>query len=100
MPARKDDKERLEKEIEDAVCKHARSKGWLAYKFNSEARRSVPDRLMISPGGQVLFIEFKRLGRKPTEQQEREHTTLRANGQRVAVIDTISGGIQLIDSVR
>ena len=87
----------LEKVIEAAVCKYAQSKGFLTYKFTSPARSAVPDRLFIAPGGQCMFIEFKRLGQKPTPAQQREHDRIRGNGVRVYIIDNIDDGNATID---
>ncbi len=89
----------LEKVIEAAVCKYAQSKGFLTYKFTSPARVACPDRLMITPKGRCFFIEFKRLGQKPTPAQEREHCRLRASRIYVAVIDNIDDGKAMIDMV-
>ena len=55
----------LEKDIERAVCDYAKAKGMLVYKFTSPARSAVPDRLLISRTGLIVFIEFKRPGARP-----------------------------------
>ena len=89
----------LEKDIEARVCEYARGKKWLAYKFTSPARAAVPDRLMVRPGGHVIFIEFKRHGAKPTPAQEREHLRLREQGCYVYVIDNVKDGKELIDEL-
>lgn len=89
----------LEKEIEDRVCKYARERGFLAYKFTSPNRAAVPDRMFVHPAGLVFFIEFKRSGAKPTPQQEREHIRLRESHVPVYVIDDVSAGKQLIDQI-
>ena len=88
----------LEKQIESKVCDYAKSKGWLTYKFTSPARAAVPDRLMIQPGGKVVFVEFKRTGMKPTEAQLREHKRLESQGCHVWVIDSIESGKGMIDA--
>lgn len=82
----------LESTIERAVCKYAESKGLLQYKFTSPGKRSVPDRMFLTPWGEIFFIEFKRLGEKPTPSQLREHEKLRAHGYDVYVIDNINEG--------
>lgn len=87
----------LEKEIESKVCEYARSKGWLAYKFTSPNRAAVPDRLMISPTGRCVFVEFKRQGQKPTTAQAREHQRLREQKVAVFVIDNVTDGKAVID---
>ena len=75
---------KTEAQIEAAACQWAKEQGWLAYKFTSPARRSVPDRLFIKDG-RVVFIEFKRPGGKLTEGQEREIDRLRKAGVEVCV---------------
>lgn len=87
----------LEKDIEDRVCRYARDKGVLAYKFTSPNRAAVPDRLFIAPGGRVWFCEFKRGGQKPTAPQEREHNRLRIQGCTVFVIDNVEDGKMMVD---
>jgi len=87
----------LEKQIEDAVCRYAREKGMLAYKFTSPARSAVPDRLFIAPGGRMWFTEFKREGQKPTLAQHREHLRLQTQGVSVFVIDNVPDGKAMID---
>lgn len=87
----------LEKQIEAKVCEYARSKGWLAYKFTSPARAAVPDRLLISPMGKCVFIEFKREGQKPTPAQSREHDRLREQKVSVFVVDNVDDGKTIVD---
>jgi len=83
----------LEKDIEKAVCDHAKQLGCLCYKFTSPSKRSVPDRLFILPDGKgVFFIEFKRRGQKPTAGQEIEIAKIRAKGVRVYVVDNKDAG--------
>jgi hypothetical protein len=61
------------------------------------SKRSVPDRLVILPGGEVVFIEFKRRGEKPTRAQEVEIDKLKKQGVRVFIIDDIEEGKKAID---
>lgn len=91
-------KDPLEKVIEKKVCDHAKALGCLVYKFTSPARRSVPDRLFIMPGGKgVFFAEMKRKGCKPTMGQEIEITKIRGQGTKVYIIDNIAAGKAMID---
>ncbi len=90
----------LEKDIEKAVCAHAKNvHGCLVYKFTSPQRRSVPDRIIIFPNGILIFIEFKAPGKRPTEGQAREIERLHGHGQRAYVIDDVMMGKSTIDSV-
>jgi hypothetical protein len=58
----------------------------------------VPDRLLISPFGKVVFVEFKAPGKKPTEAQEREIKRLRDHRQLVYVVDDIEQGKSIVDA--
>lgn len=78
----------LEKEVEAAFVKKIKAMGGTCEKFTSPARRSVPDRLFILPGGRIGFAEIKRPGAKPTEAQERDHKRRRDLGAEVWVIDS------------
>lgn len=87
----------LEKDIEKKVCDFAKTLGMLAYKFTSPARRSVPDRLFVVPGGRVFFVEFKRKGKKPSPAQEAEIAKLRGKGATVHVVDNVLDGKRVIE---
>ena len=87
----------LEKDIEAAVGRYARSVGMLNYKFTSPNRSFVPDRIFIAKGGRILFVEFMAPGKKPTVMQAREHERLREQGCTVYVIDSVEAGRSMID---
>lgn len=87
----------LEKEIEKAVKRYAESKGWLTRKWSSPGHSFVPDQIFIAPWGKIIFVEFKRFGKKPEVPQEREHHKLRQNKAEVWVIDNIESGKEMID---
>ena len=89
----------LERAIEKRVCDYATSKGLLVYKFTSPQRAAVPDRLLITTRGVTFFIEFKAAGKKPTPQQDREHTRLRDQGVQVFVVDDIDRGKRIVDAM-
>jgi hypothetical protein len=79
----------LEKHIEQALVKKVKSLGGLCEKYVSPARRSVPDRLVSLPGGRIIFVELKAPGKKPTENQKRDHEKRRKLGMDVRVIDCL-----------
>jgi len=89
----------LEKQIEKRVCDFAKSLGVLTYKFNSMSRRDVPDRLLIPPGGVTFYIEFKRLGEKPTRSQEIEIAKIRKQGAKVFVVDNVLDGRNVVSAM-
>lgn len=74
--------------IEAYLVKRVKEAGGTAYKFTSPQRRSVPDRLVLMPGGRAAFVECKATGEKPTEAQAREHARLWSLGFPVLVIDS------------
>jgi hypothetical protein len=87
----------LERDIEKAVKRYAESKGWLTRKWTSPGHAFVPDQIFIRPDGQVIFVEFKREGGKPTAGQLREHHKLIDHGCIVYVIDSVSAGKEMVD---
>ena len=95
----------LESEIENRVCRYAKSKGIRHRKYTSPSYRSVPDRMLWLPSTPrrdqlvpiVFFIEFKRKGKKSTDAQLREHERLREDGFVVYVVDNIDEGKRIID---
>ena len=49
----------LEKQIEGRLGKMIKARGGLYYKFVSPGEPGVPDRLIVLPGGQCVFVELK-----------------------------------------
>lgn len=89
----------LESDIEDAVIRAAKKLGYTSRKMNGLGFRDWPDRLFINTGIQV-WIEFKRKGKEPTENQLAMHKWLRAMGQTVEVFDDRKAAIKhLTDAV-
>jgi len=89
----------LEKEIEKKICDYAKSKGCYVRKFVSPNNRSVPDRIIIAPGGAVLFLEIKREGCKPTKAQLAEMELLAKVEARVAWCDNVLDGKLWVDAL-
>ena len=48
-----------EKSIEAAIGKHAKKLGCLYIKMDPTHARGIPDRLVVGPGGRVLWMEVK-----------------------------------------
>ncbi|EDR2105050.1 VRR-NUC domain-containing protein [Salmonella enterica subsp. enterica] len=72
--------------IEKHLVAEVKKVGGVAYKFISPGRRSVPDRLVLLPGGRLVFVECKAPGKEPRADQLREHERLRALGFSVVVL--------------
>lgn len=74
--------------IEKHLVAEVKKTGGVAYKFVSPGRRSVPDRIVLLPGGRLVFVECKAPGEPPRADQLREHERLRALGFSVVVLDS------------
>jgi hypothetical protein len=81
----------LEKQVEAYLVDRVKELGGIAYKFVSPARRSVPDRLVLLPGGRAVFVELKRPGLKATPAQQREQLRIHTLGFLVLTLDTKEG---------
>jgi len=75
-----------ERVIERALVEAVAAAGGVAYKFTSPARRGVPDRLIVMPGGRLFFAEVKGDGGRLSKLQEVEIARLRQLGVRVEVV--------------
>lgn len=51
-----------EKSIEQALVRAVESRGGKARKFVSPGWRGAPDRIVMMPGGRIIFVELKRPG--------------------------------------
>ena len=76
-----------EKEVEAYLVKRVKDLGGKAYKWVSQGNDGVPDRIVIMPGGTVIFVELKAPGGKLRPLQEAKHTELRKLKQTVFVLD-------------
>lgn len=87
----------LEKDVERWAVIKAKKAGYWTRKFAAPGNRSVPDRL-FGRDGQVMFVEFKRPGGKPTELQLMEHAEMRSFGLEVHVIDSREAFAALLEA--
>lgn len=78
----------LERDIERRLVSRIKAMGGLCMKFTSPGRASVPDRIVMLPKGDMLFVELKRPGEKATAAQAREHQRYRDLGNVVLVINS------------
>lgn len=72
----------VEKKLRDGV----RGLGGRAYKFVSPGNAGVPDRLVVLPGGRILFVELKDEVGKVSPRQKVQIAKLTALGCDVRVI--------------
>lgn len=81
----------LEKQIERELAAGVKRHGGLAVKFVSPGMAGVPDRLVLLPGGKIVFVELKAPGRKMSQRQVKVAKRLAEMGHIVRVIDSIEG---------
>ena len=75
----------LEASLERRCCTLAKRRGVWALKLWPTVA-GLPDRLLLIPGGRVLFVEFKTATGRVSAIQERVHGLLRGLGFAVTVI--------------
>lgn len=77
-----------ENKIEKYLNEQVKAAGGITYKLAKTGRRGAPDRLVMLPGGRVVFVECKAPGEKPRPSQTREHERLKTLGFNVVVLDS------------
>jgi hypothetical protein len=95
-----ENKKMREKAIEAKLAKAVKSMGGIAPKFVSPGLDGMPDRIVLLPGGYMVFVEVKAPGEKPRPLQLARHRLLRRLGFQVYVLDDEQqiGGI--LDGIR
>lgn len=76
-----------EKEIEKKLKKKVEALGCMCLKFESPGYTGVPDRMILIPGGEVIFVELKAPGKKERPRQDYVQEQMRKRG--FMVINTV-----------
>lgn len=74
--------------IERNLVKRVRNAGGIAIKMSPMGYRGIPDRLVILPGGEMMFVECKAPGRKRNPHQIQAAGRLESLGVTVKVLDS------------
>ena len=82
-----DHSEVSEKEIEKYLCKRMKEIGLLCIKYSNANETGYPDRLIVLPASQCLWVELKSKGKKPTKVQQIRIADLKKRQHVVWVID-------------
>ncbi len=88
-----------EKTLEQKLVHMVRGQGGIALKFVSPGMAGVPDRLILLPGGKIVFCELKAPGNMPRPLQLRRMEQLRALGFKVCVADNIGKIGELLNEI-
>jgi len=77
-----------ESSIEYIFNKCIKDQGGLSVKFTSPGMSGVPDRIVLMPGGRIVFAEIKAPGKKLRPLQLHRKEQLEEIGFKVYVIDS------------
>ena len=78
----------LEKEIEKYLRDKIKNLGGIAYKFISPGNNGVPDRIVLIPGGKIIFVELKNEHGKTSNLQDTQIARIRNLGFDVRIINS------------
>ena len=76
-----------EKEIEKYLCKRMKEIGLPCIKYSNANETGYPDRLIVLPASQCMWVELKSKGRKPSKVQQIRIDELEKQKHAVWVID-------------
>lgn len=80
----------LEKDIEACLVRGVKAMGGRAYKFVSPGNVGVPDRLVVLPGGRIVFVELKTERGVLSAPQRQQIRVLRDLGADVRVLQGVA----------
>ncbi len=89
-----------EKAIERYLVEQAKQNGLLCLKYSNPNMVGYPDRLLVLPGGGVVWVELKSKGRKPAKIQQIRIAELIGMGHLVKVIDNKADIDELIKTIK
>ena len=99
MPVCKE-KRQIESEVEGYLRKQVERRGGVCIKFLPDFSRGFPDRIVLLPGGILIWVETKRpVGGKLDAAQKVAHVLLRRLGQRVKVVWSKDEVDELLDGL-
>ena len=81
----------LEKDIEKILTAEIKKLGGKAYKFISPGNSGVPDRIVVLPGGKIMFVELKTKTGSLSVLQSIQVKRLIELGQKVYVVYGLKG---------
>lgn len=86
--------------IEMKLVKGLKAAGWLPMKFVSPGNSGVPDRIIFSPEGRVIFVEIKTETGRLTPAQRAQMQRLRFYGQETRVLYGVKDVVAFLDEIR
>ena len=89
----------LEKSIERKMVQALEARGAMAWKFTSPGRQGVPDRIVLLPGGRVVFVETKSPTGRLSPSQRVTIKRMRDLGHDVRVVYGAEQAARLIEEL-
>lgn len=89
-----------EADLEARFVREVKAAGGIAYKFVSPGSVGVPDRLVVLPGGKVVFVELKADGGRLSRMQVYRIAQLRGLGADVRVVKGAEDVKKFLDWLR
>ena len=89
----------IEKEIEKKMMEGVRRLGGKAYKFVSPGNNGVPDRMVVFPGGKIIFVELKTAVGRLSKLQKMQIRMLTHYGCDVRVLYGMDGVQAFLDEM-
>lgn len=90
----------MEKDIERWLGNQLKNLGCIYMKFVSPGNDGVPDRIIVLPGGSVVFVELKDTNGKLMANQRVQISRLRKQGALVFVVTGKLGATLFVDDIR
>ena len=87
----------LESAVEAKLVRGVKALGGIAYKFVSPGTAGVPDRIVVLPGGRVIFAELKTDTGCLSRGQRAQLDRLRALGAEAVVVRGQAGVSEFLD---
>lgn len=92
--------DKSEKIIEKYLVKKIGELGMPCLKYSNPGMTGYPDRIVVRPFGNVVWVELKSTGKKPSPNQKERIKQLNSLGHSVWVIDSKAGVDELINLLR
>ena len=89
-----------EKDIERFLVNEVKKMGGTAYKFVSPGNDGVPDRIIIIPGGGIIFVELKSETGRLSALQTRQIKRINSLGQQAIVLKGMDEARRFVVALR
>lgn len=92
--------EMRERDIEQRLVREIRKMGGEAFKWTSPGNDGVPDRIVMLPGGILIFVELKADNGRLSSVQKVQIRRIQRLGQDVEVVQGMDGLEEFLQRVR